>query len=263
MTEHTNAIELLGLTANYRKRSEKLLENISFAVPRGSVLTILGPNGSGKTTLLNCILKNHTEYTGTILLNGKNILQYSTKEFAATAAYVPQLSQVNFDYTVEEFVLMGRNPHKSYFSQPNESDYAAVKESLDLLGIYGKKGSYMSEISGGERQLAYIARAVTQKPSIIIMDEPTSALDYSNQYLVIRILKELNAANYTILLTSHSPDYAFMLGGNVAMLFNNGEYRFGPVEEMMTEDNLKRLYHTNIKVRYFPEFNTHVCFRTD
>ena len=119
----------------------------------------------------------------------------------------------------------------------------------------------MGEISGGERQLAYIARALAQQPHIIIMDEPTSALDYSNQYKVIQMLKKLNHEGYTIILTSHNPEYAFMLGGYVGMIYRDRSFCFGLVDELMTDDNLSNLYGTDIKVKYLPEYNTRICIR--
>ena len=204
--ENSAAALSVGKLSFSYKTKKTVLKNISFTVPLGDILTILGPNGSGKTTLLNCILRNISGYSltglncilrnisgysGEIQVLGKLLQNYTTKEYAAAVAYVPQLSQLNFDYTVEEFTLMGCNPHKSFLAQPTEEDYALVAQSLRQLGIYELKDSLMGEISGGERQLVYIARAITQQPKLIIMDEPTSALDYSNQYKVIQMLKSL------------------------------------------------------------------------
>lgn len=256
------AIEINKLSFSYAKK-DTILKNISFSLEPGGVLTILGPNGSGKTTLLNCILKNVTTYDGNITLFGKDLTQYSSKEFASKVAYVPQLSQLNFDYTVEEFVLMGCNPHKQFFAQPTSEDYRIVEQNLRRLDLFDKKNNIMRQISGGERQLAYIARALTQEPQMIIMDEPTSALDYSNQYKVIKILKSLSGQGYTVVLTSHNPEYAYMLDGHVAMLYKGAKFLYGTVEEMMTEYNLSDMYKTKIKVKYVPEYDMHMCIRID
>ncbi|MCC2128779.1 ABC transporter ATP-binding protein [Oscillospiraceae bacterium CLA-AA-H272] len=261
--ENSAAALSVGKLSFSYKTKKTVLKNISFTVPLGDVLTILGPNGSGKTTLLNCILRNISGYSGEIQVLGKLLQNYTTKEYAAAVAYVPQLSQLNFDYTVEEFTLMGCNPHKSFLAQPTEEDYALVAQSLRQLGIYELKDSLMGEISGGERQLVYIARAITQQPKLIIMDEPTSALDYSNQYKVIQMLKSLNQNGYSIILTSHNPEYAYMLGGHVAMLYKGEKFLHGKVSELMTEENLTEMYGTEIKVRYLPEFDTNICIRTD
>lgn len=243
------------------KKGKSILQNVEFSIKQGDVLTILGPNGSGKTTLLNCLLNNNTEYRGTINLFGRNIKTFHPKKYASYVAYVPQLARLNFEYSVKEFVLMGINPHKSFLEQPKECDYDLVYQSLEILGIKKLADRMMGEISGGESQLAYIARALTQQPQIIIMDEPTSALDYSNQYKVIQMLRKLNRQGYTIILTSHNPEYAFMLGGYVGMVYKGDAFRFGLVEELMTDYNLSNLYGTDICVKYLPEYNIRICIR--
>ena len=256
------AFSVSDLSFTYSKK-KKVLENVSFSIQQGDILTILGPNGAGKTTLLNCLLANNVRYRGKICLLGRDLREYKTKEFASCVAYVPQLARLNFEYTVEDFVLMGINPHKSFFEQPNADDYSRVHQSLSLLGIRNLSTQMMSEISGGERQLAYIARALTQQPRIIIMDEPTSALDYSNQYKIICILKKLNQDGYTVILTSHNPEYAFMLGGYVGMIYRDGQFKFGNVKSLMKEEELSNLYGTAIKVRYLPEYDTQICVRVE
>lgn len=249
-----------GVSFTFQK-GKQVLNDVSFSLRCGEILTILGPNGSGKTTLLHCLLNNYLTYGGTIRLLGRDIKSYPAKEYAARVAYVPQLARLSFDYSVEEFVLMGVNPHKGFFQQPSPADYRLADQSLETLGILPLAQRRMGEISGGERQLAYIARALTQQPKIIIMDEPTSALDYSNQYKVIQILKRLNREGYTVILTSHNPEYAFMLGGYVGMLYKNDPFRFGTVDALMTDGNLTALYGTEIRVKYLPECAAYVCVR--
>lgn len=256
----TTAIEVNQLSFAFQK-GKRVLNEMSFSLDVGEIMTILGPNGSGKTTLLNCLLNNYTSYKGKIFLFERDIRSYSKKEYASKIAYVPQLTQLDFDYEVEDFVLMGINPHKAFWAQPSVEDYKLAYQSMEMLGISNLANRLVGEISGGERQLAYIARALTQTPKIIIMDEPTSALDYSNQYKVIRVLKSLNTKGYTVILTSHNPEYAFMLGGYVGMLYRNNRFQYGRVEELMTDDRLTELYGTQIKVKYMSEYNTHVCVR--
>lgn len=260
--DKTSAFSVSNLSFVYRK-GKKVLEKIYFSIEQGDMLTILGPNGSGKTTLLNCLLKNNIQYGGEIRLFGRDLKTYRIKEYASCVAYVPQLARLNFEYTVEDFVVMGINPHKSFFAQPHKDDYSTVYQCLDLLGIRNLSSRLMSEVSGGERQLAYIARALVQRPKVIIMDEPTSALDYSNQHKVIQILKKLNQEGYTIILTSHNPEYAFMLGGYVGMIFRNSPFQFGPVDTLMNDENLSKLYNANVKVKYIPEFNVKICLMVE
>ena len=257
-----NALDVKSISFTFPK-GKRVLDGISFSLKRGDIMTILGPNGSGKTTLLNCLLNNYLNYSGSINLFGKNIKSYSSKEYAANVAYVPQLTQLSFEYSVEDFVLMGINPHKNFFEQPSSEDYNLVHQKLVNLGISHLEKRLMGEISGGERQLAYVARALTQQPQIIIMDEPTSALDYSNQYKVIKILKMLNNEGYTVILTSHNPEYAFMLGGYVGMLYQNNRFSCGEVDKLMTDENLSALYGTSIKVKYIPDCESYVCVCVD
>lgn len=258
----TNAIDVQSISFAFHK-GKRVLDDISFSLKKGAIMTILGPNGSGKTTLLNCLLNNYLSYSGSIKLFEKNVKNYSSKEYAANVAYVPQLTQLSFEYSVEDFVLMGINPHKNFFQQPSSKDYELVHKNLFDLGISHLEKSLMGEVSGGERQLAYIARALTQKPQIIIMDEPTSALDYSNQYKVIKTLKKLNKEGYTVILTSHNPEYAFMLGGYVGMLYRNNRFCYGEVNKLMTDENLSALYETCIKIKYIPDCESYVCVRVD
>lgn len=257
-----NVIDVKSISFTFPK-GKRVLDNISFSLKRGDIMTILGPNGSGKTTLLKCLLNNYLTYSGSINLFGKNIKSYSPKEYAANVAYVPQLTQLSFEYSVEDFVLMGINPHKNFFEQPSSEDYNLVHQNLVNLGISNLEKKLMGEVSGGERQLAYIARALTQRPQIIIMDEPTSALDYSNQYKVIKILKKLNKEGYTVILTSHNPEYALMLGGYVGMLYRNNYFSCGEATKLMTDKNLSTLYGSSIKVRYLQDCDAYVCVRVD
>lgn len=262
MNSDLPAIEMRNVTFSY-KNKKTILRNINLSVKQSNILTILGPNGVGKTTLLNCILRNVLDFSGNINLFGKDIKQFSPKEYASIIAYVPQFSQLSFDYTVEEFVLMGCTPRKTFFAQPQLNDYNIVYKSLTELGINNLRYCHMTEISGGERQLVYFARALVQQPKIIVLDEPTSSLDYSNQYKLLNNLKYLNTLGYTIILTSHNPEYAFMLGGDVAMLFKEGDFIYGCVEELMTEEHLTEMYKIDIKVKYISEYDSYICIRVD
>ena len=140
------AIEISNLTYQY-EQSRQLLNNVNIKIPEGSIVTILGKNGAGKTTLLNCILGFIETYTGTISFYGKKQSEFSRKELAQVVGLVPQLSQVSFDYTVEEFVLMGCNPTMNYFSVPDKAMYDIVEESLNTLGILHLKNRHVNSLS--------------------------------------------------------------------------------------------------------------------
>lgn len=253
-----HAIEINGLSYQYNK-SQKLLNNISLAVPEQTITTILGKNGVGKTTLLNCLLKFIDSYEGTISFYGKRQSDYSRKELASVVGLVPQLSQVEFDYTVEEFVLMGCNPSMQYFAVPDKSMYALVDKSLDILEISHLKDRLVNSLSGGERQLVYIARTLTQNPKIIILDEPTSALDFGNSLKILRLLKKLRNDGYTIVLTCHNPDYPFILQGYTIAMMPDGQTQFGESEKVLTSENLTTLYGVNMERIYLKDQERYIC----
>ncbi len=252
------AIKIEKLSYQYVD-SRPLIKELSLIVPENTIVTILGRNGAGKTTLLNCILGFIQGYTGKILLYGKPLIEFSRKELAKIVGLVPQLSQVEFDYTVEEFVLMGCAPTMGYFSVPDKEMYNAVDASLQTLGIEHLKYRLVNSLSGGERQLVYIARTLTQKPKIIVLDEPTSALDFGNSLKITDLILKLKEAGYTVLLTCHNPDYPFILQGYTIAMLPENKVLFGESEQILTDDVLTDLYGVRIKRVFLQEQNQYVC----
>ena len=256
------AIEISNLTYQY-DYSKQILNNVNLRIPKGSIVTILGKNGVGKTTLLNCILGFIENYSGTITIFGKKQSDFSRKEFAQIVGLVPQLGQIFFDYTVQEFVLMGCSSSMNYFAVPDKAMYAIVEDSLNTLGIFHLKDRRVNSLSGGERQLVYIARTLSQRPKIIVLDEPTSALDYGNSMKIIGLLAKLKEDGFTIILTCHNPDYPFVFRGYTAAILPEHKVVFGKSEQILTDDVLTRLYGVNIKRIYLPETNQYVCVNSN
>lgn len=254
------AIEINDLNYQY-DHSRRLLDNVSIKIPDGSIVTILGKNGAGKTTLLNCILGFIENYTGTISFYGKKQSEFSRKELAQVVGLVPQLSQISFDYTVEEFVLMGCNPTMNYFSVPEKSMYSIVEDSLNTLDILHLKDRYVNSLSGGERQLVYIARTLAQRPKIIVLDEPTSALDFGNSLKITDLLSRLRENGFTVILTCHNPDYPFVFRGYTVAMMPDHKVIFGESERILTDDVLTQLYGVDIKRVFVPETNQYVCVK--
>lgn len=251
-------IEVKSLSFGYRNAA-KLLNDINFSLCEGDVMTLLGPNGSGKSTLLSCVMSFITDYDGEINICGKDVKSYSARKIASLAAFVPQLSQLAFDYCVKDFIVMGRNAYLGYFEQPSKSDYEIVDKYQQLLGISALSDRSISELSGGERQLVYIARALVQEPKIIILDEPTSALDYGNSIKMIDIINKLRCIGYTIIMTSHNPNHPLAVGGYVAILNREHKFYFGTVDATLNSDILSRLYDTNIRIIYLEEVGKWLC----
>ena len=254
------AVEIDNLTYRYDK-TKKLLENVCLQIPENSVVTILGKNGTGKTTLLNCLLGFINDYSGDIVLFGKKQKQFSRKELAQVVGLVPQLSQISFDFTVEEFVLMGCNPTMNYFAVPGRAGNEAVAAALETLNITHLRDRFVNSLSGGERQLVYIARTLAQRPKIIVLDEPTSALDYGNVIKITDLISKLHNDGYTIILTCHDPDFPFLFDGYTIAMLPDHSVTFGKTNFILTNNVLTDIYDTPIQRVYLPNSQQYVCVR--
>ncbi|MDS0525808.1 ABC transporter ATP-binding protein [Clostridium sp. SHJSY1] len=251
-------LEVNNISYGY-KSSSTIIKDISFSIEEGEIFTILGPNGAGKSTLLNCIAGLFQTNNGQILLEGKDIIKIPSKIKAQKVAYVPQTSINSYGYSVRDYIAMGRAPHLGMFLMPAKSDYKIVDEAIDMLEINHYYNKSYSNISGGQRQLANIARAIVQQPKLIIFDEPTSALDYGNQLKIMRIVKQLSENGYSIIMTTHNPNHPILLGGHVGILNTDGNMEIGLVTEIIKEDILSEVYKTKLRLIYMSEIDRMVC----
>ncbi|ODA39255.1 ABC transporter ATP-binding protein [Desulfosporosinus sp. BG] len=238
-------LEIKDASFGYSKRT--VLQNISFKVTTGELFCLLGPNGVGKTTLFKSILGFIDVRGGEITLNGENIRKWSKPRLAKAIGYVPQAHTPPFPYTVLDVILMGRMAHLGLFSSPSKDDIKIAEESLETLSISFLKNMTYTEISGGERQMVLIARAMTQKPQLLILDEPTSNLDYGNQVRVLLQIKKLSDEGIGVVMTSHFPNHAFLCSSKVALLNKNG-FEVGTTNELITETNMRDTYGINVKI---------------
>ncbi|WP_461615560.1 ABC transporter ATP-binding protein [Clostridium sp. Marseille-QA1073] len=226
-----------------------LFKDLSFGLESGELLCVLGPNGVGKTTLFKTILMLLKLKSGEILIDDKNINTFSTKELYKHISYVPQAHTPPFPFTVMDVVLMGRAVYIKDFSSPSKIDIEIAAKSLDILEIAHLKNKIYTELSGGERQLVLIARALAQEASIIIMDEPTSNLDYGNQIKVLALIKSLCINNnQTILMSCHNPNHALLYGSKVAIMKKGGGFSFGEPSDEITTKVIKEIYGVNIRM---------------
>lgn len=240
-------MEVQNLSFGYPGK-HKLLQEISFSAGQGEVICLLGPNGTGKTTLLRCLLGISKPAGGRILLGGHDAQTMRHKEKCRCMAYVPQSTSVSFPYTVADVVFMGRNPHLDGFANPSEQDAGIARKTLAQLNITHLSARYFDELSGGERQLVLIARALVQQASLLIMDEPTSALDYGNQVKILKLIRALARSGYTIVMSSHYPSHAFLVAHKVLLMRDGKLLDSGHPDQVVTAENLTRLYATEIKV---------------
>jgi len=252
-------ISIKNLTFAYHK-GKPVISGINAHIRNGDLVTLLGPNGVGKSTLLNCITGLLAVKAGVIHINNNDIISLKIKNIAQIIAYVQQKFQNNFDYTVREYVTMGRTAHKNIFEQPTEMDYHIAEDALEKLNILHLQNNSYNEISGGEQQQVCIARAIAQQPKLIVLDEPTSALDYDNQIKVLNLTKRLSELGYAVLMTTHNPEHSLLLNSTVWILSRNGQMVVGSVEELITEKSLRGLYTSEICVSEVPFCNRKVCF---
>jgi iron complex transport system ATP-binding protein len=195
-----------------------VLNDVSLSIRAGEVVTLLGPNGCGKSTLIKIILGLLRPATGTIFFNGENISQMSSKSLAREIAYVPQIHKSSFPYKVMDMVLMGRIPHKTFFFRYSKTDVDIAGDALERLAIAHLADRTCTEISGGERQLTLIARAIAQGARTFIMDEPASGLDYGNQLRLLDQIIKLSREGYTFIKSTHSPEHALWIADRVIMI---------------------------------------------
>lgn len=230
-------IEVDRLSFGYEK-NKLVLNDLSCAFEQGRVIALLGRNGSGKSTFLDCLM-GANDYQGTIRIDGNDIKTLSSRAFAKAVAYIPQSSQINIDYTIEDFVSFGRNPHISFGASPSKEDWEIVRQSLERCGISDLTKKSINKVSGGERQLAFIARALAQESPVIVMDEPTAALDFGNQQKLFRIITSLSKEEgKTILFTTHNPNHLLHIDCDV---FSVGNGKIEPIAQL-TKEVVERIY---------------------
>jgi len=160
---------------------------------------------------------------------------------------------------VLSYVVTGCAPRLGTFEKPKKEHYEIARQALEQMNIAHLAGKYYTQISGGERQLVSIARALAQRPKVILMDEPTAHLDYGNQIKVLKIIKKLAAEGYAAVITTHNPDHALLLGGEVAALNFNGQFTFGSSKTVIREDFLKSLYGVDLRLHHIPSIGRNVC----
>lgn len=225
-----------------------VLNNISFTIAEGEVVTLLGPNGCGKSTLIKVMLGLLSPLSGRIIFNGENIAHMSPKYLAREIAYVPQIHKSSFPYTVMDVVLMGRIPHKTFFFSYSKNDMNIAVDALERLSILHLANRAYTEISGGERQLTLIARALAQGAKTFIMDEPASGLDYGNQLRLLDQIVKLSREGYTFIKSTHSPEHALWVADRAIMIKNGAVVADGSCDNVISDENLFHLYNARVSV---------------
>ncbi len=243
-------LELRDVACGYSDK-KNILEHVSFEVNTGEICCILGPNGVGKTTLFKTILRLMKATGGSILLDGEDISKLSPFQMAQAMAYVSQYHVPPFPYVVKDVVMLGRISSVRYFGQPSKRDYEIAEQAMEDMGIRHLREAVYTDISGGERQLVMVARALAQEPRFLVLDEPTASLDYGNMVRVMQKIKNLSGKGYGIIMTTHNPDQAFMCESKVALLQRNAPVKFGNAADVVTRKNLYDAYKVDVRVVEF------------
>lgn len=239
------SLEASALAYGYRER--EIGRDIALDLAGGEVLALLGPNGHGKTTLLKTLLGLLPTKGGTLTLDGKPLAALSIGERARALAYVPQVHAGTFAFSVSEVVLMGRTARSSLFAAPSSHDREMVRAMLQRLGIEHLAARPYTEISGGERQLVMIARALAQEPRYVILDEPTASLDFGNQGKVMGQIRRLADEGLGVLFTTHDPNQALRYADRVLLLREGRALASGRASDLLTPEQLATLYGVAIE----------------
>ncbi|MCG4580728.1 ABC transporter ATP-binding protein [Clostridium cochlearium] len=229
---------------NFAYNEKHILKNINISFKKNKFYSILGPNGSGKTTLLKNILKALPTTDKTIYIDAFDINNYKNKDLAKKMSSVPQNTNLEFDFTSFDVVLMGRSPHLKRFERETNKDYEIVREAMEITNTWHLKDKYINQLSGGERQKVIIARALAQESSIILLDEPISNLDIQNQIEIMDTLKFLNR-DVTIISVLHDLNLAAQYSDYILLLKNGEIFSKGTPEKVLSVNNLKYVYDVN------------------
>jgi iron complex transport system ATP-binding protein len=226
----------------------KMIDNINVDISGGALTVILGKNGSGKSTLLRLLTGMNKISSGSIKIEGKELSEIRLSDKARLFSFLPQSHKPVFPYKVHDVVLTGRSPHSGFL--PGKNDHFKVEETLEKLEIPYLKNRIYSQLSGGERQLVMIARIIVQETRIIFMDEPVSHLDFNNQIRIIKLLKNMVSEGYSIIISLHDPNFAF-LAGDEFLLINDGKIMKTDRQRPWENNEINQIFGQDIlKINY-------------
>lgn len=240
-----NDFVLENISCGYK--GEPVLSDVSLSIGAGEALCLLGPNGVGKTTLFRTMLGFLKPLSGRVLLDGEDIAHWSPRKLARHIGYVPQSHTPPFAYPVIDVVTIGRLSRLGAMSSPSRVDVAFAYECLERLGVAHLANELYTQISGGERQMVLIARAMAQEPQLLVMDEPTASLDYGNQVKVLRQIASLVHDGISVVMTTHFPDHAFLCATKVGLITRSW-VRIGAPDEVVTERALRETYGVDVRI---------------
>lgn len=233
-------------------KDNNILRDISFILGEQEIMTILGPNGIGKTTMLKCMTGIFQWTQGQTLVNGMPMGTSQDVQKSCPIGYVPQAHSLSFPYTIREVVTMGRARHVGMFSVPSRRDREIVDMVIEQVGISEIRDKNCTELSGGQLQLAFIARALAGEPKVLVLDEPESHLDFKNQFMMLHLIKKLvKDRGISCIMNTHYPEHALRLSDTTLLLGKNS-YLFGKTPEVITENRVKEYFDIEAKILSIP-----------
>lgn len=236
------------ISFSYPSAACSVIQDFNLEIEPGTITAILGPNGAGKTTLLYLALGWLKPQHGNILLAQKALSNYSRRMIGQWMGLVPQSEHIPFEFSLLEFVLLGRAPHLEPLDMPGKEDIEIAAEALHRVGMSALQHQSIHKISGGERQLVLMARVLAQQPRLLLLDEPTSHLDLCNKGRLVHLLRELAGKDITILFTTHEPDVASALATHLVLMRKGEILKTGTLEDVFTAQNLSQLYQLPVDV---------------
>ena len=254
------SLEVRHLSFSYGSRP--VLHDINFQIEYGEFLSILGPNGVGKSTLFRCMLGLLSPTDGTTYIDGTDIAQMSPRALSRKAAYIPQSHSPVFNYSVLDMVLMGTASQMGRISAPGAAQHKLAQTALDRLGILDLQDRGYGYLSGGERQLVLIARAIAQQAKILMMDEPSASLDFGNRIRVMQTVKDLTRDGYTVIQTTHDPDQAYLYSDKILALYGGRVLAWGAPRDTIQNELISTLYNVDVEVCSLHGDAVRVCVPT-
>jgi iron complex transport system ATP-binding protein len=236
------------ISFGYQRKNPPVIDSLEYSLKEGSITAILGPNGAGKTTLVYLALGWLTPWSGQITLSGCPMERIGRRSLGRQVALVPQSEHIPFEYSVLDYVLLGRSPHLPTLGMPSAVDEQIAYGVLEKIGIADLHDQSVLSLSGGERQLVLVARALAQEPRLLLLDEPTAHLDLSNKYRLVQIIKGLQEHGTTILMTTHDPELALAVSSESILMEKGSILTAGPTSEVTSTENLSRIYRVPIRI---------------
>jgi len=242
-------MDVKDLSFSYRERP--VLQEINLSIKKGEIIGILGPNGCGKTTLLKLLNRNLRPDSGKVLMNDTDLEEISKREIARHIAVVPQSNEIRFAFSVRDIVMMGRMPFVGQFQGESSEDERIVAEAMKKTNITEFAGRLINTMSGGERQRVIIARAIAQRPEIVLLDEPNLHLDICYQFEVLDLMKKLSdEEDLTVVIVSHDLPMVVKYCDRIVLIHDHKIFALGTPEEVLTRENMRIVFNIDAVLEY-------------